>query len=166
MDSFVAFKQFTTCCLHPEETVNIPNRLAMVGTADWEMPPECWIKSAFVNGPLSHVGWLLQSSTRIETLIFRELLEKACAILVDIRDEHLAAAVQPEQTSHAQNLHKTSQSDVTCFRCGDLNHLVRDCMQHTSVRNQREKSAMCCYLCNKMGHLVKNCLGKWKQWWD
>ena len=50
-----------------------------------------------------------------------------------MRDKHLAAGVRPEQASHTLNLHKTGQSDVTCFRCGGLNHLARDCMQHCSL---------------------------------
>ena len=144
MNSFVAFEQFATCHLRPEETVDefladLQQLARLVG----EMPLECRMKSAFVNGLPSHIGGLLRSSTRIGTLTLRELLERACAVLVDTRDKHLAAAVQPELASHTPNLHKTGQSDVTCFRCGRPNHLAR---------NQKQRSAMCCYLCNKMGH--------------
>ena len=55
-------------------------------------------------------------------------------MLVDTRDEHLAAVVRPDQTSHTLNILKSRQSDVTCFRCGGPNHLARDCMQRSSVR--------------------------------
>ena len=141
-DSFVAFEQFNMRCLHPEETVDefltdFQWLVRLVGG----MPPECWMKSAFVNGLPSHVRGLLQSSTRIETLTLRELLERACAILGDTKDEHLAAAVWPEQALHTPNLHKTGQSDVNCFRWGVSNHLARDCFQRSSVRNlEREIS--------------------------
>ena len=57
-----------------------------------EMPPECWIKSAFVNGLPSHVRGH-QLSIRLEILSLRQVLERAHAVLVDTRDEHLAAAV-------------------------------------------------------------------------
>ena len=94
----------------------------------------------------------------METLTLRELLEKAHTILVDTKNEHLAAAVQHRQASPTPCLRETGQSGLNCFRCGGPNHLTRDCTQHSHVRNRREKSAMHCYLCNKTGHLVKNCL--------
>ena len=117
MDSFMAFEQFTTRRLCPEETADkfltdLQRSARLVG----EMPPECWIKSAFINGLWSHIRRLLRSSTRLKTLTLREVLEKAHAILVDTRDEHLATAVQPEQASHNQTFTKLV-SDVTCFRC-------------------------------------------------
>ena len=81
------------------------------------------------NGLPSHVRGLLQLSTSLETLTLREVDERACSVSVDTSDEHLAAAAQPEQTSHTPSIHKTGLSDVTCFRCGSLNHLAKDCMQ-------------------------------------
>ena len=42
-----------------------------------EMSPECWMKSAFVNGLPSHVKRLLQSSARMESLTLRGLLKRA-----------------------------------------------------------------------------------------
>ena len=60
-----------------------------------KMPPECWMKSAFINGLLSHVRGLLRLSTRMETLTSRELLERACTVLVGTKDEHLAAQPTP-----------------------------------------------------------------------
>ena len=81
----------------------------MIGMTSRGILPECWIKSAFIYGLLSHVRGLLRSSTRLETLTLIEVLERACAVLVDTRDEHLAAAVRPEQASHTLNLHKTGQ---------------------------------------------------------
>ena len=91
-------------------------------------------------------------STRIETLTLRELLERPHTILVDPKDEHLTAAAWPKQASLTLDLRETSQSGLNCFRCGGSNHLVRDCMQHSSVKNQKDQP------CNKTGHLVKNCL--------
>ena len=158
-DSFVAFEQFTTRHLRPEETADEfltdLQRLAQVG----EMLPECRIKSAFVNRRPSDVKGLLRSSTRLETLTLREVLERARAVLVDTRDEHLAAEPRPEQTSHTPNILKSRQSDVTCFRCGGQNHLARDCMQRSSVRHWKERSRIRCHLWNKTGHLMKNCPG-------
>ena len=78
-------------------------------------------------------------------------------MLVDIRDERLAAVARPEKTSHTSNILKSRQSDVICFRCGDPNHLTRYCMQHSSVRHWKERSSIRCHLCNKTGHLMKNC---------
>ena len=109
-DSFVAFGQFTTRCLRPGETVDeflmdLQRLARLVG----EISPECWMKSAFINGLPSHVRGLLRSSTRMETLTLKELLERAHAVLVDTRDEHLAAAVRPKQASYTPNLHETSQ---------------------------------------------------------
>ena len=159
-DTFVAFEQFIMHWLRPEKTVDeFLTDLQQLAWQIGEMPPECWMKSAFINGPSSHIRGILQLSTRTETLTLRELLERACAVLVDTRDEHLAATVWPEHASHTLNLHKTGQSDVTYFRCGGLNHQVRDCMQRSSVRSQRERSTMHCYLCNKTGHRMKNCPG-------
>ena len=126
-----------------------------------EMPPECWMKSTFISGQLSHVRGLLQSSTRMETLTLRELLERACMVLVDTKDEHLAAA-RPKWALPTLDLCETSQRGLNCFRCRDSNHLARDCMQRNSVRNWRERSTMHCYLCNKTGHLMKNCPGNGK----
>ena len=141
MDSFVAFEQFTTCRLSPEETVDeFQTDLQRLARLVGEMSPECWMKSAFINGLPSHIRELLRSSTKLETLTLRELQERAHALLVDTRDEHLAAAVRPEQASHTPNLHKTGQSDITCFRCGGPNHLARDCVQRSCVRNQIEIS--------------------------
>ena len=90
----MAFEQVIMHHLCPEETVDesltdLPRLAWLVG----EMLPECWMKSAFVNKLLSHVRKPLRLSTRIETLILRELLERACAILVDTWDKHLATAV-------------------------------------------------------------------------
>ena len=154
-DSFVAFEQFTTRCLHPEETADeVLTDLQRLTRLVGEIPPECWIKCAFVNGLSSHVRGLPRSSTRLETLTLREVLERARTVLVDTRDEHLAAVARPEQTSHTPNIYK---SDVTCFRCRNPNHLARDCMPRSSVRNRRERSAIRCHLCNKTGHPMKNC---------
>ena len=96
MDSFMAFEQFTTYHVCPEETVHecltdLQQLVRLVGV----MPPECWMKST-INGLPSHVRGLFRLSTRIETLTLRDLLERAHAMLVETRDEHLAAAVQPE----------------------------------------------------------------------
>ena len=159
-DSFVAFEQFTMHRFFPEETtdeflMDLKQLAQLVG----ETPPECWIKIAFVNGLPSDVKGLLRLSTRLETLTLREVLERACAMLVDTRDEHLAAVARPEQTSHTPNILKSRQSDVTCFRCGGPNHLARDCMQQSSVRHWKERLSIRCHLCNKTGHLMKNCLG-------
>ena len=63
----------------------------MISTIVGETPPECWIKSAFVNGLPSNVKGLLRSSTRLEALTLREVLERARAMLVDTKDEHLTA---------------------------------------------------------------------------
>ena len=94
MGLFVAFEQFTTRHLHPEEIVDeFLTDLQQLARLVEEMPPECWIKSAFVNGLPSHVRGLLRSSTRLETITLRELLERALAVLVDTRVEHLAAAM-------------------------------------------------------------------------
>ena len=72
------------------------------------MPPKCWMKSAFVNGLPSPVRGR-RSSTRLETLTLREVIERSRAVLLDTRDEHLAAAVQPELASHTPNLHKLAE---------------------------------------------------------
>ena len=79
--SFVAFDQFTTCHLHSEETVDefLTVLVQLVG----ERLLEYWMKSAFISALQSHIRGLLQSSTRMETLTLRELLEMARAILVD-----------------------------------------------------------------------------------
>ena len=103
------------------------------------LPPECW-KNAFISGLPSHVRGLLQSSTRMETQTLREVPERARAILLDTKDKHLAAATQPKQASLILGLYKTSQRGLNCFRCRGPNHLARDCMQHSSVKNQRERS--------------------------
>ena len=117
-DSFVAFEQFTTHRLRPEETADeLLTDLQRLARLVGETPPECWIKSAFVNGLPSDVKGLLRSSTSLETLTLRQVLERARAVLVDTRDEHLAAIARPEQTLHTPNILKSRQSDVTCFRC-------------------------------------------------
>ena len=159
-DLFVAFEQFTMCRLCPEEIADESltdlQRLArLVG----ETPPECWRKSTFVNGLPSDVKGLLRSSTRLETLTLREVRERARTMLMDTRDENLAAVARPEQTSHTPNILKSCQSDVICFRFGGPNHLARDCMQRSSVRHWKERSSIRCHLCNKTGHLMKNCSG-------
>ena len=77
-DSFVAFEQFTTRCLRPEETADeFLTDLQRLARLVGETRPECWIKSAFVNGLPSGVKGLLWSSPRLETLTFREVLERA-----------------------------------------------------------------------------------------
>ena len=129
----------------------VPNALALIGT------------TSTGNGLPSHVRGLLQLSTSLETLTSREVDERACSVFVDTSDEHLAAAAQPVQTSHTLSIHKTGLSDVTCFRCGSLNHLANDCMQCCSFRNRSERSAICYHLSNKTWHLMKNCLGNGKQ---
>ena len=83
-----------------------------------EMPPECWMKRAFIDRLPSHVKGLLWLSTRMEILTLRELLERACAVLEDTKDEHLAAAAWPKQASPTPDLRETSQSGLNCFRCG------------------------------------------------
>ena len=159
-DSFVAFEQFTTRHLRPEESADeFLTDLQRLARLVGETPPECWIKSTFVNGLPSDVKGLLRSSTRLETLTLREVLERARAVLVDTRDEHLAAVERPEQTSHTPSILKSHQCDVTCFRCGGPNHLASDCMQRSSVRHWKERSSIRCHLCNKTGHLMKNCPG-------
>ena len=96
-DSFVAFEQFTTHRLRPEETADeFLTDLQQLARLVGETPPECCIKSALVNGMPSDVKGLLRSSTRLETLTLREVLERARAVLVDTRDEHLAALARPE----------------------------------------------------------------------
>ena len=83
-NSFVAFEQFTTRRLCPEETADeFLTDLQRLAQLVRETPPECWIKSTFVNG-------LPRTSTRLETLTLREVLERAHAMLVDTRDKHLA----------------------------------------------------------------------------
>ena len=110
-DSFVAFEQFTTRRLRSEETANeFLTDLQRLARLVWETPPECWIKSAFVNGLPNDVKGLLRSSTRLETLTLREVLERARAVLVDTRDEDMAAVARPEQTSHTPNIPKSRQS--------------------------------------------------------
>ena len=154
----MAFEQFTTRRSRPEETTDeFLTDLQRLARLVGEMPPECWIRSAFINELPSDVKRLLRSSTRLETLTLREVLERAHVVLVDTRDEHLAAVARPEQTSHTPNIHKSGQSDVTCFTSGGPNHLARDCMQRSSVRSRRERSAIRCHYCNKIGHLMKNC---------
>ena len=139
----MAFEQFTTRCLRPEETADgFQTDLQRLARLVGETPPECWIKRALVNGLSSHVRGLLRSSTRLETLTSREVLERARTILVDTRDEQVAAAARPEHTSHTSNIHKIGQSNVTCFRCRGTNHLARDCMQRNSIRNQIERDQL------------------------
>ena len=68
-DSFVAFEQFTTHRLRLQETADeFLKDLQRLARLVGETPPECWIKSAFVNGQPSDVKGLLRSSTRLETL--------------------------------------------------------------------------------------------------
>ena len=96
----MSFEQFTTHCLSPEETADeFLTDLLRLARLVWKMPPECWIKSAFVNGLPSYIRGL-RLSARLETLTLKEVLKRACAVLVDTRNEHLAAVARPEQTSH------------------------------------------------------------------
>ena len=57
-----------------EKTVN--DFLTNLAQLVEEMPPECWMKSTFINELLSQVRELLRLSTRMETLTLRELLER------------------------------------------------------------------------------------------
>ena len=98
-DSFVGFDQFTIWCLCPEETVD-----EFLTDLQWLV--ECWIKSTFI----SYVRGLLRLSTRIETLTLRELLERAHAVLVDTKEEHLAAAARTKQASPTLDLCETEWS--------------------------------------------------------
>ena len=146
----MTFEQFTTRRLRPEESADeFLTDLQRLARLVGETPSEYWIKRAFVNGLPTDVKGLLRLSTRLETLTLREVLERTCAVLVDTRDEHLAAVARPEQTSHTPNILKSRQSDGP-------NHLARDCIQQSSVRHWKERPSI---RCNKTGHLMKNCPG-------
>ena len=102
-DSFLAFEQFTTRRLRPEETADeFLTDLQRLARLVGETPPECWIKSALVNGLPSDVKGLLRSSSRLEILTLREVLERARAVLVNTRDKHLAAVADLPYHEHSQ----------------------------------------------------------------
>ena len=127
----------------------VPNRFATACVAGGGSAARMLDEECFINGLPSQVRGLLWSSTRMEILTLRELLERARGVLVDTEDEHLVAAARPKQVSLTPDLRETSQSGHNCFRCKSPNHLAKDCIQRRSVRNWRERSTTHCYLCNK-----------------
>ena len=151
MDSFVAFDHFARRQLCLGETVDkFLMELQRLALLIGEMPLECWIRSTFLNGLLHHVKGLLKSSTRMEVLSLQELLEKRKAILINEK----ASAIWGGPP--CDNCPTTTS---TCFRCGSLNHLVRNCLTRNSGWNKNHEvcPAMLCYQCGKVGHLQRNC---------
>ena len=101
-DSFVA-------CLQ------VPNRFACLEWLVGEMLPECWMKCALIDELPSHVRGLLWSSTRMETIILKEQLERAHVILVNTKDKHVVATAWFKQNG-AQVLGLTQFGErATCW---------------------------------------------------
>ena len=119
--------------------------LAAFGFAGGESATRMLDEGHFCKWPIKG---LLQSSTRMKSLILSEKLKRACAD-TKVIEEPLVTTPWPGKVPCTKLLLKKSQTtNFNNVKYESLNHLARDCLQHNNGRNW-----------SKTEHLAKSCPG-------
>ncbi|KAI5350311.1 hypothetical protein L3X38_003202 [Prunus dulcis] len=48
------------------------------------------------------------------------------------------------------------QTGLTCFNCGQVGHMVKDCSSYTQGGGQSQSNSLTCYFCGQVGHTKRN----------
>ena len=104
------------------------------------------LKKAFVVGLPSSVSRKLRASAKFSSLSLPEIVERARALMAELVQRPVVAAVAKSVAPQNANKRKRVQ-ERKCYGCGGP-HLIKHC--------PAEKKFVC-WTCGKEGHSAKNC---------
>nr|GEX10144.1 hypothetical protein [Tanacetum cinerariifolium] len=79
----------------------------------------------------------IKESKDLTSLSLDELIENLKAKKESSDEECSTSESEDEEYAMAKLRRKNGKSDRKCFRCGDLNHLIRECPKPPKDKNQR-----------------------------
>ncbi|KAI5339934.1 hypothetical protein L3X38_019208 [Prunus dulcis] len=65
----------------------------------------------------------------------------------------------PQSTASAARV-PSRHTGLTCFNCGQVRHIVKDCPSYTQGGGSSQSSSLTCYFCGQVGHTKRSCLIK------
>lgn len=163
IDAYVSYEQFISRRLKPDESVDVyladlRNLANLFGGI-----PDKALTCAFVAGLPDSVRRLLRASSRIETFTLEEVLARARAVMTEdqacVGTAAIAAGIRYEARSQQPNKREL----MTCFECGEPNHIARDCLRRRrgpkrTTDSDRRRNVRC-FRCDGLGHRAAECPG-------
>lgn len=147
-----AYEQFAARQLRQGECLDVYvadlKRLASIvknGSAD-----DDWIKIAMVNGLPEDIKTQLVAACSLSKTDLASLVEQARS-LVKLKSTVVAVARGPTVSLPQQK--KKNQGTVTCFKCGGVGHVSKNCPSRVPSQMKEIK----CFGCNEPGHVVAAC---------
>ena len=162
-DMFLAYEQFTSRRLKAGEAVDV--YLADLRNLSdlFDGLSEKALTCAFVAGLPDAVRQLLRASARIESLTLEETLARTRAVMKKDYSCVSAVAVAAKNENPGGNVRQGKQEMITCYECGEFNHIARDCVQRkrrsNRSRDSQERTSIKCFRCNGFGHRAASCAG-------
>ena len=163
-DAYMAYEQFISRRLTPSESVDVyladlRNLASLFGGI-----PQRALTCAFVAGLPDSTRKLLRASSRIETLTLEEVLIRARAVMNEDQQPSVGtAAVSVGARHEARRQHPNKREVMTCFECGEPNHIARDCFRRRRGPKRASdidrRRNLTCYQCNGLGHRAAECPG-------
>ena len=158
VDRFQAYDQFVDRKLQRGEAVDVYladlRRLSTLFGGVSEAALCC----AFVAGLPQSTRQAMQAGARIEQMTLPQLLDRARALLVDGGSDTAAAVAAGPDGRRAHGRKSQQTATVICYKCGQANHMARNCRSKTGDRDRAPGARnIQCFRCHRRGHVASSC---------
>jgi hypothetical protein len=152
VDSFKAYEELMCRKIQNGETVDVYLAdLKRLSRLISDPLNDEFLKCAFVMGLNDDIRKQIRAACSMDMLCLEEIVERVRSLMKSSDYNHCMAGIKNSNFPHKN---QQQRSVVTCFKCGVVGHISRNCTQMDRFRSQNERK---CYLCGSVEHIVSGC---------